>query len=325
MAIGHEDFNQKYSAAVRNAKKELFDQVTRKLPLLDLVRENLKSETGPAIQLPILGDELSSTAQSDSSGTFSLSVSDDLIGTGVYDWTSPIITPFRVAWMDLQQVNSDQKLVDLIETYSRAQAYSHGKHLVSKLYAASTASGDPTSLFDIFSDTETLAGIDPANAGYWKANVIESDSADETIVEGLRRLVDAQEEAANERPDVIWCGKDVFAEYRAHFDEAKRYNEVGGKTGDTEFATLEFDGIEVRRDFQCPANEVLAACRDRLYMFSLNDNFMSVNPNGAPTPVYTVVDGTAKGTYDTVYTMASVFQAGTTERRCLSRLTRVTS
>jgi hypothetical protein len=324
MAIGHDDFNQKYSAAVRNAKKELFDQVTRKLPLLDLVRENLKSETGPAIQLPILGDELSSTAQSDVSGTFSLSVSDDLIGTGVYEWSNPIITPFRVAWMDLQQVNSDQKLVDLIETYSKAQAYAHGRHLVAKLYAATTAPGDPTSLFDIFSDTAPLAGIDPASASYWAANVITSSTGDETIVEGLRRLVDAHEEVANQRPDVIWAGKDVFAEYRAAFDADKRYTTGSSTTGDTEFSTIEFDGIEVRRDFQCPANEVFAACKDRLYMFSLNDNFMSVNPNGAATPVYTVVDGSAKGTYDTVYTMASVFQAGTTERRCLGRLTRVT-
>lgn len=320
--IGHEDFNQLYSSAVNEAKTELFDQVSKKLPLLDIIKPNLKRETGLGVQLPVLGAELDGTADTDESGTFSLAASNDLVGTALYTFPNGIITPYRIPWRTIEQTTGKNQLVDLVRAYATSQSYAHGKDIVGQLYALSTTSGKTTSLFDVFSDSATLGGIDPDDASYWKASVIDSERGDESIGEALRRVFDAHEEASNERPDIVWCAADVFAEYRAWLDSNKVYNDPRGRVGDFEFASLEYDGVEVRRDFQAPEGSLFAACRDRLYVFSLNDNFMKVNPKGGPTPVYVHNEDGDFGTLDEVHTMVSVVQVGTTERRCLSRLNR---
>lgn len=116
--------------------------------------------------------------------------------------------------------------------------------------------------------------------------------------------------ASGERPNAIIAGRNVFAEYENSFDSKIQYPGVSG-TGETRFRQLDFDGIPVRLDPDCPTNSAYFINTDYLVARYLGGNFMKAMPAQVIT-----------GTLDTVTPLASVLCVGTNNRRAHGKLNR---
>jgi hypothetical protein len=145
---------------------------------------------------------------------------------------------------------------------------------------------------------------------YWKATEKTLTSPSVDIRTAFRTISDDIYVASAERPNAIIAGRNVFSEYENSFDSKIQYPGVSG-TGETRFRQLDFDGIPVRLDPDCPTNTAYFINTDYLTARYLGGNFMKAMPAQVVT-----------GTLDTVTPLASVLCVGTNNRRAHGKLNR---
>jgi len=167
--------------------------------------------------------------------------------------------------------------------------------------------GSSTGLLADTTGVVTCAAI----KAYWKATEKTLTTAGGYDIRlAFRTISDDIYVASGERPNAIIAGRSVFAEYENSFDSKIQYPGVSG-TGETRFRQLDFDGIPVRLDPDCPTNSAYFINTDYLVARYLGGNFMKAMPAQVIT-----------GTLDTVTPLASVLCVGTNNRRAHGKLNR---
>lgn len=314
MAVGA-DFYSSLIASTREAidTQTLVDNVLTQHPLLDLFKQNAKSYTGRLVNVNIEAAENGSTAWTDASGTFSTGVDSDIVGTASYSWSNPLVSKSRLRFMDIEMNQGQEQIVDLVKAHLKAAEKGHAKTLAAALYDATPDAGAPLSLPVIVDSTGTVGGINGATKSYWRATERNSDVADEDIKAAFRAVLNSIFIAGDgSRPTHILCGVDVYEEYEASLDEAARAMMTANpSTIDGRFRELRFDGLVVRLDPDCPANQAYFLNADDLVLGYLGDNWMKVQP------AQQIV-----GTHDVVTPITSVVVVGVRQRRSHGKLVR---
>lgn len=306
MALGASDFTELFATTLQKYERELIDNVLTKHPTLDLFKDQAKSYTGRGLVIPLRAARLDRTSVTDESGTFSTAVDGPVVGSAVFDWSKPIVTPTRVVWEELQQNTGKEQIVSLLKAHKDTAVDDHATFLANGLHALTKATGMFESLATIVSDEGEVGGIDPADEDkeYWASTVRYIPDSDETIRKAFRTVENDLYVSTGGRHKVthIICGRDVFEEYVDSFDDNVRYVEFG--EGQTKFTAIMFGEIQVRLDPDCPADRAYFLNQDSLRFGYLNGNLMKVQPSQSIT-----------GTLDFTTPVASIIGFGVDERR----------
>jgi hypothetical protein len=306
-AIG---FNELFSTTLQKLQSELVDQTVTAHPSLELFKEVISAGQGPNYNQPVRGALLGKTAVSDDLGTFSTAVDGEIAGIATYNFSNPIVTPTSLAWRQIALNEGSNKVIDIVRAHLEAAIDDHTIAIAEALYGGGVAGGEFNSMLDIVDDTAALGGIDPTVVGkeWWKSTV-QAPVAGTDIRLALRDLNDAIVDASNKQPDVILMGKDAYAAYESSLDDAVRYMALG--TGDTRFQSLQFRGLEVRRDgINAPDDAVFMLNKKTLVAQYLDGHFMKANPSQV-----------IPGTLTEVTPLSTMLFFGTSERRANGRLT----
>lgn len=312
--LGAANFSQLFSSTLQKYEKELADNVLLTHPTLELFKENAKSYTGRGLVVPVRAASVSGTAYSDDNGTHSTNVSNDIVGAAVFDWAKEIITPFRVAHREILQNSGPEQVINLVEEYVKGATASHQDFIVAELWAASTGTGELTSLLDLVDDTVAVGGIDPTVAGkeYWASTVKSIAAADKDILAAFRETSNAIYAASRKRPTHIVAGFDVYEEFEAFLQDKGRYDFGNVTEAETRFREIMFDGVKVRLDPDSPTDTALFLHAPALRFGYLAGEFMKTYPSDR-----------VQGKLDEVVPIASTLSVGTSERRAHAKLTRV--
>lgn len=130
-------------------------------------------------------------------------------------------------------------------------------------------------------DTGTYAGIDRASVTQWQSNVVDAGAAalSFALMRNTRRAI---YEASGEKPDLIVCSPSVFDDYGALLDNNRRYMDEVRMRGerirlDGGYQVLEFEGVPVVEDVDCPANTMLFLNTRHTAITQLQDRADAVN------------------------------------------------
>jgi hypothetical protein len=309
--IGADGWTELFAATLENRETDPVDQIFTRHPTLDLFRQYARPASGRELVLYLEGAEDDNTVISDKSGTFNLNFAPDLLGTSVYQWSSPYVSRVRLPWQDLQENRGKEQLVALLEFHMENVQKSHAKKIAQGLHKAVPGAGEFLSLNQIVSDTTTVGGIDPATSSYWASTVlnISADDTDPTyqpIRKAFRTMRNELSVANGSGQAVthIVAGRKVFEEFEDAFDDKVRYLISDSRDGQTRFAAYMDGDIEVRLDPDCPEDRAYFLDVNTWRFMHLNDNFMKVHPSQVIT-----------GTFDIVTPVASVLCLATNQRR----------
>ena len=311
MSIGAQAYTE-LIASTREAldTQELVDNVITQHPLLEIFKDNARSYTGRAVQVNIEGAENGSTTFTDDSGSFSTGIDSDLVGTALYDWSAPMVTKTRLAFKTIEMNQGKEQIVDLVKTHLKAAEKGHAKTLAQALYDATPAVGAPLSLPVLVNGGNVVGGIDGSVKGYWNSLRMTYGTAYPAKAAFRDTLNQLFIYGDGSRPTHILCGVDVYEKYESQLDEAARAMMTANPTTiDGRFRELKFDGLTVRLDPDCPANEAYFLNKDDIVFGYLADNWMKVQP-AQQVP----------GTLDYVTPIASVVVVGLRQRRSHARI-----
>jgi len=131
------------------------------------------------------------------------------------------------------------------------------------------------------SDSGTYAGIDRAVYPQWASNI--EDAAGAALTRDLMRSMRTSiYKACGAKPDLIVCSPEQHEAYGKTFGPERRYVDNVRMRGrnirlDGGYAVLEFDGIPVVEDNDCPADVMLFLNTREVYMSQLPDAVDSIN------------------------------------------------
>jgi hypothetical protein len=329
-ALGDEFFVQTFATTLQKYERKLVDQVMLSSPILELFKKESKSHTGRGLVIPIRAANLGSTGYSDASGTHSTAVSAPVIGSAVYGWALPVITPNRLRHQDILQNSGPEALVNLVEEYVKGAVEDHSRFLTNEIHATGLswqpgsvnsldllvgdAASDAAVAAALGSDWAPIGGIDPNVAGkeYWQATRVVSDPDDEDIVTAMRKLSNEIFRVSRKKPTHVIAGFDVFEEVESYLQEKGIYNDPSG-TAELRWSEVKFSGLVVRLDPDAPVDRAYFLNRDSLRFGYANGEFMKTYPKQ-----------NVQGTLDYVVPTASTIQLGLAERRCNGLLVRST-
>lgn len=148
------------------------------------------------------------------------------------------------------------------------------KQIGKDIYSGSGATNYIAGLVDgdALTSTGTYANILRSSYAEWEGNELANGGVARALSFGLmREMRRTIYEACGEMPDLIVCDAYQHEKFGALFDEQRRYNQEvtlrGQKvTLDGGYKALEFDGIPVIADVNCPAGQ----------MIFLNTNYVKV-------------------------------------------------
>jgi len=334
MALGDNNFNQVFTTTLQKYEKQLVDNVLLSHPVLEVFKPIAKSYTGRGLVVPIRAANLSATVYDNSgSGTYATTVSDDVMGSAVYEWSDTIITPFRVKHNEIIQNSGPEQIVNLVEEYVKGATADHATFIVNALHqnTSAYATGQLLPLDMVFGNASSdayfdgananwspVAGINPNSAGkdYWQSTRLETytnGGSATDIVSAFRAVVNDIYRNSRKKPDVVIAGFDVYEELEAYLVEKGQYQLLAGGTAQTRFQTIKFGNLEVRLDPDLADNRAWFLNKDSLRFAYCAGEFMKAYP---AQPL--------EGTLDTVTPIASRLLFGTTERRANGLLIRET-
>ena len=329
-ALGAPEYTQLIASTLQRIEPTLVDNIFTRHPTLDLLKQHAKSYTGRTMVLNLELGESEDTVVTDASGTFSLDVSDDFIGSAEYEWSQPYVSKTRQQWKTLQMNQGKEALVNLAEAHINNMLKSHAKRIVTGLHKlAPTVGATEFNSFDMLvSDAEydlaqdLAVGKIPTHDGAtadtdspWQATrltiPVDGEVGGQTIRKAFRTV--RNELTVNTLDDAevthIIAGRKVFEEFEDAFDDKVRYVDFG--TGQTRFRAIMDGDIEVRLDPNCQEDRAYFLDISSWRFGYLNGNMMKVQPAQPIT-----------GTLDFITPAASVFAFGVNERRKNAVLTR---
>ena len=334
MALGDNSFTQVFTTTLQKYEKQLVDNVLLEHPVLELFKSAAKSYTGRGLIIPVRAAQLSSTVYDNSgSGTHSTSVSSDIMGSAVYNWSDTIITPFRLKHNEILQNSGPEQIVNLVEEYVKAASADHADFLVSELHKNTSAytAGALVPLDMVFGNASSdayfdgsnvdwapVGGINPndANKEYWQSTRLETytnGGSATDIVSAFRAVVNDIYRNSRKKPDVVIAGFDVYEELEAYLVEKGQYQLLNGGSAQLRFQSIKFGNLEVRLDPDLADNRAWFLNKASLRFGYCAGEFMKAYP---AQPL--------EGTLDTVSPIASRLVFGTSERRANGLLIRET-
>lgn len=329
-ALGDAFFVQTFATTLQKYERKLVDQVMLSSPVLELFKKESKSYTGRGLVIPVRAANLGATGYSDASGTHSTAVSSTIIGSAVYGWALPVITPNRLRHQDILQNSGPEALINLVEEYVKAAVEDHSRFLTNEIHADATSwqpgsvnsldlligdgASDAAVAVALGSDFAPVGNIDPNVVGkeYWQATRVVSDPTDEDIVTAMRKLSNEIFRVSRKKATHVIAGFDVFEEIEAYLQEKGIYNDPSG-SAELRFAEVKFHGLVVRLDPDAPVNRAYFLNRESLRFGYANGEFMKTYPKQ-----------NVQGTLDYVVPTASTLQLGVAERRANGLLIRGT-
>lgn len=326
-ALGDEFFVQTFATTLQKYERQLVDNVMLSSPILDLFKKEARSYTGRGLVIPVRAANLGATAYSDASGSHSTDVSAPIIGSAVYSWADPVITPNRLRHQDILQNSGPEALVNLVEEYVKGAVEDHSRFLTAEIHAAAADwnSGKVHSLDMLIGDASSdaaaeaavgggwvpVGGIDPNVAGkeYWQSVRVYNTSDD--IVAAFRSVTNQIFDVSRKRPTHVIAGFDVYEELEAYLQDKVTYNDPNYGRGETSFQEVVFKGLVVRLDPDCPDDRAYFLNKDSLRFGYASGEFMKTYPKQ-----------NVQGTLDYVVPTASTVQLGVAERRANGLLIR---
>lgn len=315
-------YSELLSTTLRDIAKTAVDSSRKAHPLFETLRRNFKSQAGGAeMQLPvILGQEAAPSLTTDGSVAFSPVKSADIITSAKYTFDSAEIGQVRLEYMLLEKNSGKNQLINLLATHREALMYQFRKSFVSAMHRehAARPAGSIYSLDSLCNDAvTTVGGIDytaTGNSG-WRP-VTQDASGNTNIKQIVRELVDGVLlNSEGVRPDVIITGKNGWDMLREYLDDHSTLTAVGSTSSvEFEWESVRFNGVEVRWDYDCPADRMYAIYTPALHWTYLNGAFMQAQP---AQPVYVLDNGVVKNTMDLTYPVISIMSVGTNQRRTL--------
>lgn len=318
-SIGTTAYGEALSLALRNyLSTKPINQTYTDHPLFDTLKRNAKSASGSELVVPVLGG---SSAQpgftTNGSGLFTASVSDDIVGSAKFQFSRPLVGHIRLRFQDLEENAGRTQLADKLRVHIDDLMEQTKVRIVTLLHTenGSLPSGSFSSLDTLCNDAvTTVGGIDYTASGnsFWRPVTETSPSSDPKLA--IRAMVQAiTKNAKGVRPDVVHVGEDVWNAILEYLDDRTVVQGLGGSQ-ELEWESIRFGGVEVRWDYDCPADRAYFLHTPSLYLQHLNDNFMKPQ---AERPVSEVVGGVLQNSLDTVYPVATIMAVGTSQRRAL--------
>lgn len=246
---------------------KLVDNFFKSTPLLAMLRDRQKEwNGGPAIVEPLIHGELS--------GGTSFSGYD----TVTYPQTTPItaakfdpkflVQPVIIADTEVEQNTGPEQVLSLLEAKMEIARLTLSKLFSTQLYADGTGNSgkDITGLGAVLSTTSTYGGIAVADMSTWAAKVNALSPA-QPLTTALMRKMFLDVSDGNDKPDVIITTKALWNRY-AELAEGRITvtSSVGEKLANLGFQVLEFMGVPVVWDADCPAG----------YMYFLNTKYLQL-------------------------------------------------
>ncbi|MCP3669597.1 MAG: phage major capsid protein [Gammaproteobacteria bacterium] len=151
-----------------------------------------------------------------------------------------------------------------------------------------TGDGDSDTLHGLLDDaggvsaSGVYASIDRAIDPQWASNEIDAETTVALSFSLMRQMRSAIYTASGLKPDLIVCSPDVHEQYGNLFQSERRYlSQVrlrGGEiTLDGGYGILEFDGIPVVEDPDCPANTMVFLNTRHVYTSQMGDSVSMIN------------------------------------------------
>jgi hypothetical protein len=317
-------FIQTFTTTLQRYEKQLVDNVLQEHPTLELFKSVAKSVTGRGLVVPIRAAKLGSTDYAlNASGGHSVNVSDDIMGSAVYEWATEIVTPFRVTHRDVLQNSGPEQIVSLVEEYVKGAQADHQDFIVRELHkhrSDYTANG-VMSLDMLVGDdaSDAVAGVDvggidstAAGKAYWRATrqYIPKGGSNPDIVAAMRSVTNAVYRVSRKRPTDVIAGFDCYEELEAFLQSKGQYTNPQG-TANTRFTEIKFGDLTVRLDPDCQPDRMYFLNRASLRFAYCAGEFMKTFP---AQPI--------QGTLDTVVPIASTLLFGVAERRANGLLIR---
>jgi hypothetical protein len=315
-ALGASAYTELVASTLEKIEPQLVDQIFKRHPTLDMLKQYAKSYTGRSMVLNLEAAEDDNTVVSDASGTFATTVSPDIIGSAEYTWSAPYVSKIRVQWADLQKNTGKEAIVDRLTAHIENVKKSHAKRIVQGIHkaAAAVGAGEFNSLDQLIGNdavNPTVGGITASGGNhYWNSPrlsiPVSGESGGQTIRKAFRTMRNELLVLTGNDAQVthIIAGRKVFEEYEDSFDDKVRYLVTTGDSGQGQFRIIMDGDIEVRLDPDCPEDRAYFLDVNSWRFGFLNGNFMKVQPAQTIT-----------GTLDFVTPVASVLSVGVNSRR----------
>jgi hypothetical protein len=314
-ALGAEYYTELIATTLERIEPTLVDQVFTKHPTLDLFKQYVKPYSGRSMVLNLEAAEDDNTIVTDSSGTFTLDKSPDIIGAAEYTWSQPYVSRVRLEWKTLQKNTGKEAIVDLLSAHIENVKKSHAKKIVAglhKLGSEVNTSTEFNSLDLIVGNSDvnpTVGGITADDADhYWNSTrltiPVKTEEGGLEIRKAFRTMRNellVRTSASAEVTHIV-AGRKVFEEFEDSFDDKIRY--VDFEKGQTRFRGIYDGDIEVRLDPDCPEDRAYFLDVNAWRFGTLNGNFMKAMPSQVIT-----------GTLDTITPLVSVLAVGANQRR----------
>jgi len=320
--LGDSFFIQTFTTTLQRYEKQLVDNVLLEHPTLELFKSVAKSVTGRGLVVPIRAAKLGSTdyATNDSGG-HSVAVSNEIMGSAVYEWATEIVTPFRVTHRDVLMNAGPEQIVSLVEEYVKGASADHQDFIVEELhkhrglYAANRVMSLDMLVGNAASDNDiavatNIGGIDSSAKAYWNATRIYEPKTGADIVAAMRKVTNEVYRASRKRPTDVIAGFDCYEELEAFLQSKGQYTNPQG-TANTRFTEIKFGDLTVRLDPDCQPDRMYFLNRASLRFAYCAGEFMKTYP---AQPI--------QGTLDTVVPIASTLLFGVAERRANGLLVR---
>ncbi|MBR3899680.1 MAG: phage major capsid protein [Elusimicrobiaceae bacterium] len=273
-------FNDLIVSTLRKWSKTLADNVTNHSPLLAKLKElgGIVAEDG--------GVALEENIEAAENGTFkwysgfeTLDVTEsDVLATALYDWKQANANVIMSGYEIRNNKGSQTKKYNLLAAKMKNAEHTMKNKVSASAYSDGTGEGgkELTGLQALVSDspaTSSVGGIDAAEKAFWR-NQAYSFATDASVSAAPTpaQMLEAMEEMIlrttrnSDRPNLILASGDFYRAYKAACTSIKRISTESVKFGDASFAALEFEGIPVIYDANCPAS----------HMYFLNCNYLKL-------------------------------------------------
>lgn len=320
-AIGTTQYGEALSLALRNfLSNKPINQTYTDHPLFDTLKRNSGSETGPRLVVPVLGGSVSQPDfTSNGSGLFAPTVSDEIAGSAEYSWSRPLVGHIRLRYQDLEENSGKTQLANRLRTHVDDLMEQTKVKVVDLLHTAhgSLPAGSFASLDSLCNDSvTTVGGIDSSSAGngYWTPVTEAAPGTDPKLV--IREMVqNITKNAKGVRPDIVHVGDNLWNSILEYLDDRSVITGgIGGTNVEMSWQSVSFGGVEIRWDYDCPADRAYFLHSPSLYFKYLTDNFMK--PVDAKQ-VNETVAGATQVSLDEVYPVVTIMCVGTNQRRAL--------
>jgi hypothetical protein len=324
-AIGTSAYGEALSLALRNfLSKRPINQTYTEHPLFETLKKNAGSETGPRLVVPVIGGAVAAPEfTSNGSGLFVPSVSDEIAGSAEYNWSKPLVGHIRLRYQDLEENAGKTQLSNRLRVHIDDLLEQNRVKLVNLLHTehGDLPSGSFASLDSICnSDVVSVGGIDSSASGnsFWTP-VTESAASEDPKVAIRTMVQDITRNAKGVRPDVVHVGQNMWDAIQEYLDDRSVITSgIGGTDVELSWESVKFGGVEVRWDYDCPADRAYFLHTPSLYFKYLTDNFMKSVP---AKQVNETVSGATNVSLDDVFPVVTIMCVGTSQRRAQGLIT----